>query len=76
MPHFLLAYDLAGDYLDRRPAHRDAHLALAWAAADKGELLLGGAVGDPVESAPPLFAGADAAAPLRPARPDRGEGRP
>jgi uncharacterized protein len=61
MPHFLLSYDLATDYLDRRPAFRDAHLALAWAAADRGELLLGGAVGDPVESALLLFTSDDAA---------------
>ena len=56
MTHFLLRYDLASDYLERRPAFRDAHLALAWAAVERGELLLGGAVGDPVESALLLFA--------------------
>lgn len=61
MAHFLLAYDLAPDYLARRPAFRDAHLALAWAAADRGALLLGGAVGDPVESALLLFTDAEAA---------------
>lgn len=59
--HFLLTYDLAPGYLDRRPAFRGAHLALAWAAADRGELLLGGAVGDPVESALLLFTSAAAA---------------
>lgn len=62
MPHFLLSYALAPDYLERRPQHRDAHLALAWGAAENGDLLLGGAVGDPVESALLLFADADAAA--------------
>src|SRR3712207_2798113 len=36
MPHFLLSYDLAPDYLERRSAFREAHLALAWEAADKG----------------------------------------
>lgn len=61
MLHHLLSYDLAPDYLDRRPAFRDAHLALAWETADKGELMLGGAVGDPVESALLLFTSADAA---------------
>jgi uncharacterized protein YciI len=59
MPHHLLAYDLAPEYLERRPAFRDAHLALAWAAADQGKLLLGGAVGDPIESALLLFTEAD-----------------
>lgn len=61
MAHFLLAYDLAPDYLARRPAFRDAHLALAWSAADRGALLLGGAVGDPVESALLLFTDSEAA---------------
>ncbi|MBO9621600.1 MAG: hypothetical protein J7500_02700 [Sphingomonas sp.] len=59
--HHLLHYTLAADYLERRPAFRDAHLALAWAAAERGTLLLGGAVGDPVESALLLFTDADAA---------------
>lgn len=59
--HFLLTYTLAPDYLARRPAFRDAHLGLAWAAAERRELLLGGAVGDPVESALLLFTDADAA---------------
>lgn len=55
MAHWLIRYTLAPDYLARRPAHRDAHLALAWAAADRGALLLGGAVGDPPEEALLLF---------------------
>lgn len=62
MPHFLLSYELAPGYLERRPGFRDAHLALAWQAAETGALLLGGAVGDPVESALLLFTDADAAA--------------
>lgn len=57
MAHYLLLYTLAPDYLDRRAAHRDAHLALAWAAADRGELVLGGALGDPVDQAVLLFRG-------------------
>ena len=61
MPHHLLSYELAPDYLERRPAFRDAHPAPAWKAADSGALLLGGAVGDPVESALLLFTDAEAA---------------
>lgn len=61
MPHYLLSYDLVPDYLERRGTFRDRHLALAWEAADAGALVLGGAVGDPVESALLLFADADAA---------------
>ena len=61
MAHYLLSYELAPDYLERRGAWREPHLALAWDAADKGALLLGGAVGDPVESALLLFGDAAAA---------------
>ena len=61
MAHYLLRYDLSPEYLVRRGEYRDAHLALAWEAADAGSLVLGGAVGDPVESALLLFNDADAA---------------
>lgn len=53
--HQLLVYETAPDYLERRGTFRDAHLAHAWAAADRGEVVLGGAVGEPVESALLLF---------------------
>lgn len=61
MTHVLLRYTLAAKYLERRAALREAHLALAWAAAHHGTLLLGGAVGDPPESALLLFTDATAA---------------
>ena len=59
--HVLLSYELAPDYLARRGGFRDSHLALAWAAAERGDLLLGGAVGDPGESALLLFTSHEAA---------------
>ena len=55
--HFLLMYDVVPDYVARRAAFRDAHLGLAWQATSRGELVLGGALGDPVESALLLFQG-------------------
>ncbi len=58
MAHFLLTYDLAPDYLERRAALREVHLALAWAAADRGELLLGGTL-DGAGQALLVFAGDD-----------------
>jgi len=61
MRHFLLTYTLAADYLDRRPAFREAHLAYARAAVARGELLLGGAL-DPAAEAMLLFAAEDAGA--------------
>jgi uncharacterized protein len=60
--HYLLMYELADDYIDRRPEHRSAHLALAWAAAERGELLLAGAIADPVDNALLLFQGDSPAA--------------
>ena len=62
MSHYLLIYDLAPDYLERRPDFRATHLAHAWRYADEGSLVLGGPVGDPVESALLLFNDADKAA--------------
>ena len=61
MRHFLLTYTLAPDYLDRRPAFREAHLAYARAAVARGQLVLGGAL-DPAEEAMLLFAGENAGA--------------
>lgn len=57
MKHFLLFYDVAEDYLERRAAFRNAHLAKAWAAHARGELLLGGALADPSDGALLLFTG-------------------
>jgi uncharacterized protein YciI len=57
MRHFLLTYDLADDYQERRQTLRAGHLALAWAAAERGELLLAGALSDPVDTALLLFVG-------------------
>jgi uncharacterized protein YciI len=60
--HYLLMYELADDYLERRPEYRNAHLALAWAAAERGELLLAGAIAEPVDNALLLFQGESPAA--------------
>ena len=59
--HFVLTYTLAPDYLERRPEFRGAHLALARAAAARGELLLGGALAG-ADEAMLLFAGEEAGA--------------
>jgi uncharacterized protein len=55
--HYLLIYEAADDYVERRGAFRAAHLTLAWQAAERGELLLGGALADPVDGAVLLFQG-------------------
>ena len=53
--YWLLLYDLVDDYLERRPPYRDAHLALATAAHDRGELVLAGALADPADGALLVF---------------------
>jgi uncharacterized protein YciI len=53
--HYLLSYELADDYLERRGALRAEHLALAWQCVERGELTLAGAVGEPIGSALLLF---------------------
>ncbi len=55
--HYLLFYDVVPDYLERRAAFRADHLNLAWQYADRGELILGGALADPVDGAILLFRG-------------------
>ena len=53
--HFLLMYDLCSDYLERRGQFRDAHLALSWEAVERDELVLAGALDEPVDRAMLLF---------------------
>jgi uncharacterized protein YciI len=53
--HYLLLYDYVQNAVERRAPHREAHLALAREAHARGELLLGGALADPVDGAVLLF---------------------
>lgn len=57
MKHFLLFYDTVPEYLERRGEFRSAHLTLARAAQDRSELVLGGALANPVDGAILLFRG-------------------
>ena len=59
MKHFLLFYDYVGDVLERRPQFRGAHLDHAWAAVERGEIVVAGALADPVDGAVLMFAGED-----------------
>jgi uncharacterized protein YciI len=60
--HYLLMYEAAPDYLERRSAFRAEHLALAWQAHGRGELVLAGALAEPVDGAVFLFQGPSPAA--------------
>jgi uncharacterized protein YciI len=55
--HYLLFYELGDDYMERRGEFRAVHLEMAWQASERGELVLGGALTNPVDSALLLFKG-------------------
>ncbi len=55
--HYLLFYEVGEDYVARRAEFRDAHLEKAWQASARGELVLGGALSNPVDGAVLLFKG-------------------
>ncbi len=60
--HYLLFYDVVADYENRRVPFRAAHLAHGRAAVERGELVLGGALADPIDGAMLLFQGDSPAA--------------
>ena len=55
--HYILIYDVVPDYVERRAQFRELHLKHARAAYDRGELVLGGALADPVDGAVLIFRG-------------------
>jgi uncharacterized protein YciI len=57
--YWLLFYDVVDDYVERRAALRADHLDLATAAHERGELVLAGALADPVDGAVLVFVGDD-----------------
>lgn len=59
--HYILFYEVVDDYVERRAQFREAHLSYAQKAHDRGELVLGGALADPVDGAVLVFRGASPA---------------
>jgi len=55
--HFLLFYDVGDGFVAQRATFRNAHLDKAWAAHSRGELVLAGALANPVDGAVLLFVG-------------------
>jgi uncharacterized protein len=51
MGYYLLEYALIDDYVARRAAFREAHLALAREAQRRGDLILAGALAEPTDRA-------------------------
>lgn len=56
MYHILL-YKTIDNYIERRAPYRDAHLALAREAEKRGQLIMAGALADPVDGALLVFKG-------------------
>ncbi|MBP2298739.1 YciI-like protein [Azospirillum picis] len=61
MKHYLLFLDFSDSYEARRPEFRTEHLEKAWAAVERGELILAGALTDPLDTGVILFKGESAA---------------
>jgi uncharacterized protein YciI len=55
--HYVLLYEVRDDYVEKRGQFRELHLKHARAAYDRGELILGGAMADPIDSAMLVFRG-------------------
>lgn len=55
--HYLLFYEVSEDYMARRAEFREAHLKKAWGANERGELVLAGALTNPIDGALLLFKG-------------------
>ena len=53
--HYVMFYEYAADYLERRGQYRTDHLKLAWESTARGELQLGGAFADPADGALLIF---------------------
>lgn len=70
MKHFLLFYEVSGDYLERRPQFRAEHLKLAWEAHERGEIVIAGALADPPDGAVLMFQAEEASVAERFARAD------
>jgi uncharacterized protein YciI len=68
--HYLLFYEVTDDYLARRAEFRAQHLAKAWAASERGELVLAGALAEPADRAVLVFKTDDAGVPERFAKSD------
>jgi uncharacterized protein YciI len=60
MNYYLLIYHVVDDYVIKRTPYREDHLRLARQAKERGDLILGGALSDPVDKALLVFRANDA----------------
>jgi uncharacterized protein YciI len=59
--HYILFYDVEGGYVESRTKFRAEHLDLARQAHQRGDLVLAGALADPVDGAVLVFRSGKAA---------------
>ena len=59
--HYILFYDVEGGYVEGRAKFRADHLNLARQAHERGDLVLAGALADPVDAAVLVFRSGQAA---------------
>jgi uncharacterized protein len=62
LKYYLLIYHVIDDYVARRAPLREEHLRLARDSQSRGELILGGALADPVDMALLVFRAPDSSA--------------
>ena len=55
MNYYLLFYHVGDDYVTRRAPYRDEHLRLVKEAYERGELIMAGALANPVDQAILVF---------------------
>jgi uncharacterized protein YciI len=55
--HYLLFYDVVPNYAERRAPYRVEHLELAEQSVQRGDMILAGALADPIDGAVFLFQG-------------------
>jgi hypothetical protein len=55
MPFFALFYQVVDNYAERRQPYRAEHLRLVQEARNRGDLLLAGALGEPIDGALLVF---------------------
>ena len=62
MPYFALIYEVVDDFVARRGPFRNEHLRLAGESHGRGEMVLGGALSEPADTALIIFRCADKSA--------------
>jgi len=58
--HYILFYDVCDDYVSRRAQYRGLHLEHVRRSHERGDLVLAGALAEPVDGAVLVFRGANA----------------